>query len=698
MPENRLAHETSPYLRQHKDNPVDWFPWGKEAFEKAGREDKPIFLSIGYSACHWCHVMAHESFEDEETARFLNARFVPVKVDREERPDVDALYMRAVLMMTGSGGWPLSVFLDPDLKPFYGGTYFPLRARYGVPAFMDVLRAVDEAFVQRREELKESSEGVMRAVASSFEGRPSEDVPGLEAASAARKALMARFDERGGGFGTGPKFPQPALLEFLLDEDARHPELGLRGKIFLTLDKMARGGVRDQVGGGFHRYSVDGEWRVPHFEKMLYDNAQLASLYARAARISGDSAFRETAQEILVDMIRSMGAGDGGFVAAIDADSGGEEGRFYLWTRDELIQVLGEADAGFMAEVYGIQAAPGGLEDRILHRVMDWEVAAGKFGGETDSVRERAAGLLKSLRRARDERVRPGIDTKVLTNWNALAAEAFLEGADVTGRTDFLETGLSILRFLWEKTWDGRTLYHVWDGSRARTPGLLSDYVFLARAFQRAFQAEGSLLHLERSGMLLGAAVERFLDRERGVFYESVPEGPAPVPLAVREREDGVLPSALSVLARLLLERHRLTDEDRWLELLEDVLRSEGASMKDLPGALPLLAGAAALLRLPAAAVVVSGPGMTREVRAMLRSARKSSPPGCPVVPLLWDRVSAAEAENLSLFRGRRLEAKVKAWVCVGTACLPPVSEPPELKIILEEASARMRAAATGPG
>ena len=512
---NHLVHETSPYLRQHVHNFVDWYPWGPEPLEKARREGKPIFLSIGYSSCHWCHVMAHESFEDDATATYLNEHFVSIKVDREERPDVDALYMRSVTLLSGSGGWPLSVFLTHDLKPFFGGTYFPKEARWGMSSFRQVLEGVWTAFHGRRSEVDLSADRLLEAVGESFRAPAGTGLPGPDAADEARRAILGRYDPEHGGFGRGPKFPQPPLLQFLLDESARTGDPALAERAFFTLRKMEAGGVRDQVGGGFHRYSVDGEWRVPHYEKMLYDNAQLASLYFRAYSDSGDEAFRTVSEEVLADVGRSMAAHGGGFVAGLDADSEGEEGKFYLWTPGEMKAALGEEEGQLAAAFFGIMAVQA-LEDLTPHRVETWEAAAKKAGQSQAQFRARIARDLERLRLAREGRVHPHVDTKVLTDWNALAAKAFLDGYVAAGEASYLEKGRQTLSFLWEHCWKGGRLYHVWDGEGAKVPGFLSDYAYLAQAEWRAFEASGDGGHLDRVSILLSAASERFRQEGTG--------------------------------------------------------------------------------------------------------------------------------------------------------------------------------------
>jgi uncharacterized protein len=680
---NRLGNESSPYLRQHAANPVEWYPWGDEALERARREDRPIFLSVGYSACHWCHVMAHESFEDPETAALLNGHFIAIKVDREERPDVDALYMRSVMLMTGSGGWPLSVFLTPSLKPFFGGTYFPPDSRGGMTGFRDLLEAVAAAFRDRRDEIEESAGTVFSALSRSLAAGPAPDLPGSQAARAASEALLSWFDDEEGGFGRGPKFPQPALLEFLLNEDGRRPEVGLGDKVLFTLHRMEAGGVRDQVGGGFHRYAVDREWRVPHFEKMLYDNAQLASLYFKGFQRSGDESLLRVGREILKDLKVSLGAPGGGFYASLDADSEGQEGKFYLWEPGEILEALGSPGAERVCDLYGVSGGPD-LEGQVLHRRRSWGAAAAEEGDAPEAFRERIEKDLTSLKEAREDRPHPGLDTKVLTDWNALAATAFLDGYLATGDGLLLATGLETLEVTWRRGWNGNSLMHVWDGSRAKVPGFLADYAYLASASWRAYEATGSPRHLESVRILLDAAVLRFRDASGG--FLDAPSAISGLPLHVRGSEDGVLPSGVGVLAGLLWNWERLTDAAETRALLDGLLRSDAEPLRRQPAAMPLLADLAACRTGLRADVVIAAPSPGPDSEALLRVARRATIPRLLVLPL-YGR-SRGAGDDYALFLGRRASSGAAAYVCVGTSCGPPIREPGELEKKLREIAA----------
>jgi hypothetical protein len=685
---NRLAEESSPYLRQHAENPVDWYPWGAEALERARTEDKPVFLSIGYSACHWCHVMAHESFENPRVAEFLNAHFVCIKVDREERPDLDALYMRAIQILSGQGGWPLSAFLTPDLKPFYGGTYFPPEAGWGRPAFGQVLRGVLEAFRARRGEIETSSASVAEAVGRSFEP-PDAPVPGdgAEAEARALEAILSRMDPDWGGFGGGPKFPQPPLLSFLLDASLKRGQSLPGDRVLFTLRQMEAGGVRDQVGGGFHRYSVDGRWRVPHYEKMLYDNAQLASLYFKAFRATGEEEFKRVAGEVLGDLERTFSEPGGGFIAALDADSEGEEGRYYLWTRDEVAAAIGPEEGRYVADLFGLGNGPG-LEDRTLHRRISWDSASRWTGEAPEDFRRRILASLKALREIRESRRPPGADTKVLTDWNSLAAKAFLDGHAATGAPGLLARGLSVLDSVWDRAWDGERLFHVWDGDRAKVAGLLADHAYLAAAEWEAFALTGGRVHLKRVERLLSRIGATFRHPRTGRFYDAPLEGGDPFLLMpVRDAEDGVLPSALAVFARVLWSWFRLTGDAASLALLDSILDAERGALASHAGAVPLLAGLAADRASEPVEVVVSTPSLDEGARALLAAARGSSPPGALVVPLSAREFPHADAESFGLFAGRYPVSGARAFVCRGGTCRPPVQSPDEVIRLLSRGS-----------
>ncbi|MFO7712395.1 MAG: thioredoxin domain-containing protein, partial [Dehalococcoidia bacterium] len=463
---NRLAGETSPYLRQHAHNPVDWYPWCDEALSRARAEDKPILLSIGYSACHWCHVMAHESFEDHDTALLMNEGFINIKVDREERPDVDAIYMDAVQAMTGSGGWPLTVFLTPEGKPFYGGTYFPPEDRHGMPGFRRVLRSVADFYRRNRGEVEHSAR-LMVAALEERSGVPVETRPlHVDVLHEAFAALRADLDAANGGFGAAPKFPQPLILEYLLRYHHRTGNEEALDMATLALEKMAAGGIYDQIGGGFHRYATDAGWLVPHFEKMLYDNALLSRVYLHAYLVTRRPLFRRIVEETIDYVLREVTDPEGGFYSAQDADSEGLEGKYYVWTLDEVKTVLGEEQASVVEDYYGISAKGNFGGSNILHVPGDIAVEA------PDVVRLAGVALLKE----RETRVHPGRDDKVLTSWNALMLASLAEAASVLERDDYLAAAVANGSFILEKMMLDGYLKHTYKDGEAKIEGFLDDY------------------------------------------------------------------------------------------------------------------------------------------------------------------------------------------------------------------------------
>jgi len=576
---NHLANETSPYLLQHADNPVDWYPWGEEALMKAKAEDKPIFLSIGYSACHWCHVMAHESFEDEKVAAILNEHFVSIKVDREERPDLDRIYMSAVQAMTGRGGWPMSVFLTPDGQPFYGGTYFPPEPRYGMLSFTGVLHAVLDAWQNQREELVEGGErlvAAMQAQNSVREGREHEDLK-RDTLKSAFENLLLSVDSVHGGWGGGPKFPQPMALEFLLRYHYGTSESQALEMVIQTLDAMARGGMYDQIGGGFHRYSVDDHWLVPHFEKMLYDNAQLARVYLHAWQVTGDPFYRAIVEETLDYVVREMMNPEGGFYSTQDADSEGEEGRFFVWSPDEIRDLLGKESSEFMA-AYGVTEA-GNFEGRsILEFVGD--------------VAQRPALLEKreALFTAREQRVHPSRDEKVLTAWNGLMLATFAEAARVLTQGDGSNERAELYRGVAERNADfllrqlrredGR-LYRSWKDGEAKVNGYLSDYTHLIDGLLELYQITFEPRWYLAANELAEAMIEHFSAPDGG-FFDTSDDHEALI-IRPRELQDNAVPSGNGMATFVLSRLAGLSGEPRYGDLAWDNLVGVQSLLEQYP-------------------------------------------------------------------------------------------------------------------
>ncbi len=653
---NRLAQETSPYLLQHRDNPVDWYPWGEEALERARHEDRPILLSVGYSACHWCHVMERESFEDPVTAAYMNEHFVNVKVDREERPDVDALYMEAVQAISGQGGWPMTVFLDPDGVPFYGGTYFPPDEGRGMPSFRMVMEAVIQAFEGKREELREKAPQ-MRAHLGAV-GRVAPAAEPVEAAmlDAAVQGLEARADHERGGFGGAPKFPPASALDLLL---AR----GSTAIVERTLDAMLAGGIYDQLGGGFARYSVDAAWLVPHFEKMLYDNALLARAYLHGWQALGHERYRRVCEETLDWALREMRGPEGGFYSALDADSEGEEGRFYVWTAEEIRAVLGPV-ADPVIEFYGVTER-GNFEGRsILH------LAGGATAVEPSGLAEARQALYEE----RAKRVWPGLDDKRLTSWNALTIAALAEAGAVLGRADYLDAACECAEFVLGTLRDeeGRLLRTYKDG-RAHLNAYLEDHAFLLEALLTLYEASFEQRWFEAAQELAETTIARFGDREHGGFFSTSEDHEA---LIARRKEvgDHPIPSGNSSAAMGLLRLAALTGERRYEEQAEGVFRLLATSAARHPEAFAHLLRALDFHLSPTPEVALLGEE-TSELAAVVRAELRphlvlaGGAPGSTSPPLLQDRPTLGD--------------KPTAYVCEHFACRQPVTDPEALASLL---------------
>ncbi len=708
-PRNELGGETSPYLRQHAANPVAWLPWGEAAFERAEREDKPILLSVGYSACHWCHVMAHESFEDPATAEQMNRDFVCVKVDREERPDVDAVYMAAVQAMTGHGGWPMTVVLTPDGRPFFGGTYFPKTARYGQPAFRTVLTSLADAWANRREEVEAAAEGATRAIEAmqrAVERRRSTDADGpaddraaaAPALERARWALRAAFDAQHAGFGGAPKFPPHGALRFLL----RQRDEELRAMAVRTLEAMAAGGIYDQLGGGFARYSVDAIWRVPHFEKMLYDNALLLGAYAEAAARTDDARARRVALETAGFLLRELRAPGGAFFSALDADSEGEEGRFYTWTAEAFDAAAGP-DAALARTRFGVRAS-GDLEGKnVLHLAATVDEAAARHGVDPDDARRRLGRARERLLAARATRVRPGLDDKVLASWNGLALGGLAEAGRLLARPDLTEAARDAAAFLRRELWrpgDGQRpgrLWHVWHADvGARVEGLLEDYAYLGLGLLALYRSTFEPRWL-RWALELGTAIEaRFADPEGGYF--STADDPeragAADALVVRpkDRYDAATPGASNAAAQLLLRLARITGrssrEASAVRAVAPMLEAVAERPTGFASALQTLEEALA----PPLEVLLVGPADDDAMRALVGVLSRPLP---FVAVARIDDADDPLAQEIAWAQGRgRVDGRPTAYVCSAGTCRLPVTDPEAL----ERELAAVGAAEPAPG
>jgi uncharacterized protein len=675
---NRLANETSPYLLQHKDNPVDWHPWGAEALRLAQAEDRPILLSVVYSACHWCHVMEHESFEDDETARLMNEWFVPVKVDREERPDIDSIYMAAVQQMTGHGGWPMTVFLTPQGAPFYGGTYYPREPRYGMPPFRQVLAGVNDAWVNRRGDVDLSAEQLTGAVREGMELRPAAGGVDASVLDRAYRSLAQRFDFGWGGLSGAPKFPQPLVLDAGLRHWKRTGDADALRFVEVTLRRMAAGGMYDQLGGGFARYSVDAHWLVPHFEKMLYDNALLARVYLHAWQATGAEEYRAVADDVLRWVLNEMTSPEGGFYSALDADSEGEEGRFYLWTPEQVDEVLGDEDGPIVRAWWGV--APGGnFEGRtILHAWRTVEAAAAEAGVTPERLMQAVTRARPLLYEARSKRVWPGLDDKVLTSWNAMMLHAFADAARATENEAYRQVAVRSAEFLLGRLRvDGR-LMRTYKGGRARIPAFLEDHALLADALVALYEATFDPRWLREARALADEAVARFWDDAEGIFYDTAADAET---LVVRPRDlwDNATPSGTSAATMMLLRLAELTGEARYRMIAERVIGGMAeVAARAAAGFGNLLSAIDFHLAVPVEIAIVGTPGEA-ETEALLRVAARAYLPNAVTALRRPDEDDSA-GELVPLLRGRTaLGGRATAYVCERLACQMPVHDPAAL-------------------
>ena len=671
---NRLSGETSPYLLQHAHNPVDWYPWGNAALRRAKKENKPIFLSIGYSACHWCHVMERESFEDHEVAKVLNASFVSIKVDREERPDLDEIYMTAVQLMTGRGGWPLSAFLTPDLEPFFGGTYFPPEDAHGMPGFKTVLRRVAEAWRQRPDELADSAGRMVDVLRAEVSLEPSRSgMPDASVLSHAAAELRRQFDSRWGGFGGAPKFPPSAASALLLRQQLHTGEEDLMEIITVTLDRMARGGMYDQLGGGFHRYSVDAQWLVPHFEKMLYDNALLSRVYLEAWQATGRDLYRRVAAETLDYVLRDMTDPCGGFHSAEDADSEGEEGKFYVWRPDQIRSVLGKEDAGSFCRRYGVSEGGNFEGHSILHLPHD--------GAAEGQPQDRLDALREKLLAERNRRVRPGKDDAVLAAWNGMMISALARGYQVLGDERYLTAA--------RRAAESVTTEMVRDGVLMRTPGgspgYLDDYAEMAGGLIDLYEASFQLRWLEAADRLAGRMVADFWDRENGGFFYT---SAAHKSLLVRTKPfyDGATPSGNATATLVLLRLSRLLDNRDYGSKAETVLQTMVDSMRSQPQAHLNLLCALDFWLHPTKDVVILGDPDGDDTAAMLEVIHGRFLPHRILALARPSAVEGKAAEHLiPLLEGKRMiGGKTTVHLCEDFTCERPINDPVTLKKMLD--------------
>ncbi len=703
---NRLAHEKSPYLLQHQHNPVDWYPWGEEAFEKARREHKPIFLSIGYSTCHWCHVMAHESFENPETAKILNDHFVSIKVDREERPDVDRVYMTYVQASTGSGGWPMSVFLTPDLKPFYGGTYFPPQDRYGRAGFPTVLQRLAEAWKNEPEKVLGAANEAMKALGEATAAGPSQnEAAGKAAIAMALNQLTRAFDEDLGGFGGSPKFPRPVTLNLLFRIAAREGRDSRDGKAALgmalvTLQKMAAGGMHDHLGGGFHRYSVDKFWHVPHFEKMLYDQAQLASSYLDAFQVTRDPAYEKTARDIFDYVRRDMTDPAGGFYSAEDADSLLEkgkpehaEGAFYVWTKDEIAHALGEDAAAIFDRVYGVEAdgnAPEGSDPQgefhgknILIQRLTISDAAKFFRQSEPDLTASLAASQKKLLALRDQRPRPHLDDKIITSWNGLMISAFARGAQILDDPQYLASAQKAAHFIHDQLWKNGQLLRSYRQGASEVSGFCDDYAALIQGLLDLYEADFDVAWLQWAVELQTRQDALFLDAEHGGYFSVTKDAPN-ILLRMKEDYDGAEPSPNSVAALNLQRLAQFTGQQDYATRAAATIRAFADQLTHAPTSLPqMLCALDASLAKPRQIVIAGSPD-DPATRALLREVHTHYLPD--KILLLADHGPGQQwlAERLDFLKTvAPIDGKPAAYVCQDFVCQLPTGDVKKLHELL---------------
>jgi uncharacterized protein YyaL (SSP411 family) len=696
---NRLINEQSPYLLQHAFNPVTWYPWGDEAFAKAKSEDKPIFLSIGYSTCHWCHVMAHESFENPEIAAILNEWFVSIKVDREERPDIDQMYMAATQAMTGSGGWPMSVFLLPDSSPFYAGTYFPPSSTSNRPGFKDLLTTIHKVWLERREDVQKSASRMVAALETSNDATPA--VINSDVFERGFNMLEQSYDPREGGFGQAPKFPRPVVLSFLFDHYLATGEEKARDMALFTLQKMAAGGMYDQIGGGFHRYSVDADWFVPHFEKMLYDQAQLAGSYLDAFLITKNEVYAQTAREIFIYLMRDMQDPAGGFYSAEDADSENPyspgqhgEGAFYLWTKEDIVKRLGTQAADIFNASYGVKNDGNVAQDpmkefsgrNILYRAQNKEEVAPGFKLNTEQIIKSLVTSKEILLKARELRRRPHLDDKIITAWNGMMIGPLARGSRILKDPKLLSTAEQTATFIKKNLYSNtnNTLLRRYRKGEAGLAGQLSDYTFLVDGLLDLYQASQDPQWLSWSIALTEKQIELFWNEKGGFFFDSVAD--PSVKIRMRGKYDGAEPAGNSVAVHNLLRLGQLQNNPQWQQMARRLVESFSEVINNYPPALPLMLTAWLQIDTKPSQVVIAGTRGAEDTEALLGIVESTF--SKPRLLLLADGAENQRylAQNLPFFANIvPLQGKATAYVCADFTCKIPVTDPVALQQQLEE-------------
>jgi len=680
-PANRLINETSPYLLQHAHNPVDWFAWGEEAFSEARVKNKPILLSIGYSACHWCHVMERESFENEKIAALMNELFVNIKVDREERPDLDEIYMSAVQMLTGRGGWPMTLFLTPERKPFYGGTYFPPEDRGGMPGFPKILMRVNQAFRERPADVEKSVTQILSALQRMSEAQQSEKVFSPNVIAEGAQNIARAYDSDNGGLGQAPKFPNAGVYELFLrhyhhSRNDRYLEM-----VTHTLTKMAQGGIYDHVGGGFHRYSVDARWLVPHFEKMLYDNAQLVRIYAQAFTIANNPLFKTVVDETCAYLLREMLHPEGGFYSTQDADSEGEEGKFFVWTPAEINQLIGEDAGEIFGRIYDVSEQGNFAETNILHPILTVEQASKYFRKDPSEIEQRIAAAKQTLFSAREKRIKPFRDEKIITAWNGLMLSGFAEAMKISPRDEYSEATNRTIEFIFAKLFRDGFLLHTYQDGKAKLLGYLDDYAFLAVGLLDVCEVLFDRSLLDRSIELCEIMLREFWDDKDGGFFFT---GKSHEQLISRAKPifDASIPSGNAMATQLLLRLHHITGREEYRERAEKVLRAYYDAMESQPfGFAHLLCALDFYLTKPKEIIIV-GERQDPATRELLQAIHSLYLPN----RTLQLASPQASLENISpLLQGKiQTDGKPTVFVCHNYTCSAPVTRWAELKLLLE--------------
>lgn len=671
---NHLIKETSPYLLQHAYNPVEWYPWGKEALALSKKTEKPIFLSIGYSACHWCHVMERESFEDQETADYLKAHFISIKVDREERQDIDHIYMGAVQLMTQRGGWPMSVFLTPDLKPFYGGTYFPPDDRYGMPSFKKILSGVATAWKERRESVLENAEALTEALKNIHNTLPEGKTPELDLVRNSTEALKTNFDPEFGGMGHAPKFFHVMDFRVALRTWKKTQDPQALKMVTETLEAWARGGIRDQLGGGFHRYSTDVRWLAPHFEKMLYDNALVTDLYLEAYQATGNSEYAEVAHHTLDFFLNEMQNAEGGFFSTLDADSEGEEGKFYVWTQEELEKELPADMSAQVAKIYNVTAEGNWEEKNILHRTHSWEELSKILETPIETIKETLAVAHRKLLKARKNRPHPFRDEKILTNWNGLFIDTLARASQILGDKAYYEAAEKAAKFFFHRLYDKASgdLFHTFKDGRSKQVGFLDDYSNMILSLASLYECDFQYDWLSKAEELAQIMLERFYEEKEGKFYFTA-KNQSDLIVRPVEAHDGATPSATAMATTALVRLWHLTGKSEYRVVAEKLLHSNQNLMEKIPsGSGQFIIALDLLINAPTHFVIVEGKD-TEEFEETLSLIHQKFLPQKTVLKV------DPKISNPHFAQRSARDGKTTVYICQAETCLEPITDTKDL-------------------